>query len=198
MAGRLVSAVVGSWELAGTDWRLAVERPIERAEHLGAFGGGDGWVAAVGVRRGLKLLVTGDGGLLDLMVEAWAGEPGDSSDGVAMIELAGGGLAMARVPLCGCGDRGCGNAGIQLRKQIPAGDLPALVALLRELPWTGAVPSRATVLRGEGLAALPARRFGGQTEVVYHGTRMQDGKRVPVRRVLHDHFGAGEQRPGNV
>ena len=33
-----------------------------------------------------------------------------------------------------CGTRGCGYAGIQLRKQVPAGDLPALVALLRALP----------------------------------------------------------------
>ena len=163
---------------------MAVERPIERAEELGASGAGDGWVALLGIRRGLKLLVSGDSGLLDLMVEAWAGEPGDSSDGVAMIELADGRLAMARIPLCGCGDRGCGNAGIQLRKQIPAGDLPELVALLRELPWTGAVPSRAAVLRGEGLAALPVRRFSGPAEVAYHGTRMQDGKRVPVTRVL--------------
>jgi hypothetical protein len=56
-----------------------------------------------------------------------------------MVELAGTGLAVAQVPLCRCGTRGCGNAGIQLRKQVPAGDLSALVALLRALPWTAVV-----------------------------------------------------------
>jgi hypothetical protein len=164
VGGRLVKAVVGSRELAGTDWRLAVERPIERAEPLGAFGAADCWVAVLGIRRGLKLRVAGDSRLLDLLIEAWAGEPESSTDGVAVMELADGGIGLARVPLCGCGDRGCGNAGIQLRKQIPADDLPALVALLRDLPWTGAVPSWGTVLRGEGLAALPHAASGQNSE----------------------------------
>lgn len=196
MAGRLVEAAIGSRELVGPDWRLAVERPIERAERLSSGGGGGGWVAVLGIRRGLKLLVTGDGGLPDVLVGAWAGEPGDSSDGVAVIGRADGGLAVARVPLCGCGVRGCGNAGIQLSKHMPAGDLPALAELLRGLPWTGAVPSPSTVLRGEGLAALPVRHFSARAEVVYHGARVQDGVRVPVTRVLHDRSSAAEQDAG--
>jgi hypothetical protein len=75
------------------------------------------------------------GGIIppDPLIEAWAGEPGDSSDGVAALELAGTGLAVVRVPLCACGTRVGGNAGIQLRKQVLAEDLPALVALLRAL-----------------------------------------------------------------
>ena len=162
----LIGAVVGSRELEGPGWRLAVERPVTRAERLGPFDAGDGWSALLGVRRGLKLLVTGDGELQDPLIEAWAGEPGDSSDGVAVVELAGAGLAVARVPLCSCGDRGCGNAGVQLRKQVPAGDLPALVAVLRALPWTGVVPTRSNVLRGDGLAALPLPRDGGPSRVV--------------------------------
>jgi hypothetical protein len=42
------------------------------------------------------------GGIIppDPLIEAWAGEPGDSSDGVAAVELAGTGLAVARMPLC--------------------------------------------------------------------------------------------------
>jgi hypothetical protein len=151
----LISAVAGSRKLDGPGWRLAVERPVERAERPGPFGADDGWSALLGIRRGLKLLVSGDSELPDPLIEAWAGEPGDSTDGVAVVELAGTGLAVARVPLCGCGDRGCGNAGVQLRKQVPAGDLPALVALLRVLPWTDVVPTRSNVLRGDGLAGLP-------------------------------------------
>lgn len=131
------------------------------AERLGPFDAGDEWSAVLGVRRGLKLLVSGDSELPDPLIEAWAGEPGDSSDGVAVVHVAGAGLAVARVPLCGCGDRRCGNAGIQLCKQVAAGDLPALVAVLRALPWTSVVPTRSNVLRGDGLAGLPESRGGG-------------------------------------
>ena len=157
----LIRAVPGSLKLEGPGWRLAVERPVTRAERLGPSGTGDGWSTVLGVRRDLKLLVTGDGDPADPLIEAWAGEPGDSSAGVAVVELAGIGLTVARVPLCSCGTRGCGNAGIQLRKQVPAGDLPALVALLRALPWTAVVPTRSNVLRGDDLAALPVQRSDG-------------------------------------
>ena len=154
----LIKAVTGSRELVGPGWRLAVERPVARSEPYGSFGAGDGWSALLGVRRGLKLLVSGDSELPDPLIEAWAGEPGDSSDGVAVVELTDTGPAVARVRLCGCGDRGCGNAGIQLCKQVAAGDLPALVAELRALPWTDIMPTRSNVLRGDGLAALPVPR----------------------------------------
>jgi hypothetical protein len=154
VAEQLVRAIIGSRELVGPGWRLAVQRPIERAGRLGLWGASDGWVAVLGIRRGLTLLVTGEDERADLSVEAWAGEP-DASDGVAVVELAGGGAALARVPLCSCGDRGCGNAGVQFGKQLPADDLPALASLLRALPWSDAVPSRSDVLRGESLAALP-------------------------------------------
>jgi hypothetical protein len=191
----LIRAVTGSRELEGPGWRLALERPVARSERLGPFGAGDGWTAVLGVRRGLKLLVTGDGEVPDPLIEAWAGEPGESSDGIAVIELAGGGLAVTRVPLCRCGDRGCGNAGIQLSKQVPAGEVPELVALLRELPWSDVVPTRSNVLRGDGLAALPLPRDSGRpSKVVYHGARLQDGVLVPVRRVLRDKPGPQGQR----
>jgi hypothetical protein len=165
-------------------------------ERLGAFGEDDGWSAVLGVRRGLKLLVTGEDGRPDPLVEAWAGEPGDASDGVAVVELAGR-LAVARVPLCSCGDRGCGNAGIQLCKQVAADDLPELVVVLRALPWTDVVPIRSNVLRGDELAALPVQRDGGSSTVVYHGAGVQGGVLVPVRRVLRDRSGPqGRRRRG--
>ena len=81
------------------------------------------------------------------------GEPGES-DGVAVIEAADGTRQLARVPLCGCGDRGCGNIGIQLDKELDEGELAALAGVLRELPWGTTVPDRANVLRGRDLAAL--------------------------------------------
>jgi hypothetical protein len=154
----LIRAVAGSGELEGPGWRLAVDGLVGQGAGLGCAGGR--WSAVLGIRRGLKLLVTGDSELPDAWIEAWAGEPGDCTDGVAVVEVAGTGPAIARIPLCSCGDRGCGNAGIQLRMQVAAGALPAVVAVLRALPWTGVVPGRSDVLRGGDLAALAARRGG--------------------------------------
>jgi hypothetical protein len=151
-----ITAVPGSRQLSGPGWHLTLERPIERVGRSSLDPRG-GWRAVLGVRRGLKLLVTGYEGACSVRVEAWAGEPGDESDGVAVVGLRDGTLVVARVPLCGCGDRGCGNAGVQLRKPVTGDEFPALVELLRSLPWSDAGATRATVLRGEGLAALPVR-----------------------------------------
>jgi hypothetical protein len=146
VTGQFVRADVGSSELAGADWRLAAERPVERSRPAGVSDDDDGWLAVLGIRRELKLRVSGHDGQPDVLVEAWAGEPGEDTDGVAVVRLASGGLALARVPLCGCGDRGCGNAGVQLRKTLPGQDLPELATQLRALPWTSVVPARGDVL----------------------------------------------------
>jgi|SRR6185437_4580619 len=148
----MVSASPQKRQLAGEGWSV-------RAERVEMLGGGD-WCALIGVRRGLKLVVTWTGqGVKPLSVEAWAGKP-EESDGVAVIESEDGSLRLALVPLCGCGDRGCGNVGVQLSKELDGGDLPALIQLLRELPWTDVVPDSSNVLRGEGLAAV----VGSDTE----------------------------------
>jgi hypothetical protein len=123
---------------------------------------GDDWRALIGVRRGLDLLVTWSGQAQELDVEAWAGEP-ETTDGVAVIDLGSGDLRLARVPLCSCGDRGCGNIGLQFAKWLAGGKLPALVELFRELPWTDTVPTRANVLTGDGLAAIADPNTGDDT-----------------------------------
>jgi hypothetical protein len=133
--------------IAGEGWSL-------RAERVEVLGGG-AWRALIGVRRGLKLLVSGTDLGHEVEVEAWAGEP-EESDGVAVIDAGDGVPRVARVPLCGCGDRGCGNAGVQFGKWLAGGDLPALVGLLREFPRSEIVPTRSNVLRGGGLAAITA------------------------------------------
>ena len=99
-----------------------------------------------------QLLVTRADETELLQIEAWTAEPGES-DGVAVV-AGDGRLQLARVPLCGCGDRGCGNVGVQLNKYLPGGELPGLVDLLRELSWTGVVPTPSDVLRGNDLAAI--------------------------------------------
>jgi len=41
---------------------------------------------------------------------------------------------VARIPLCGCGERGCGNAGVQLVTDLDVTALPALIDAVRHLP----------------------------------------------------------------
>ena len=140
-----VTAVPGKRQLVGEGWSLGADR-IEVVK-------GNAWRALIGVRRGLKLLVTWSDQDKELDVEAWAGEP-DETDGVAVIDAGGGDIRLARVPLCSCGVRGCGNAGIQLAKWLPGNKLPALVELLRGLPWTETVPTPSNVLKGNDLASI--------------------------------------------
>ncbi len=140
-----VTAFSDERRIAGEGWSL-------RAERVEVLGGG-AWRALIGVRRDLKLLVSGTDLGQDVEVEAWAGEP-EESDGVAVIDAGDGVPRVARVPLCGCGDRGCGNAGVQFGKWLAGGGLPALVGSLREFPWSEIIPTHSNVLRGGGLAAI--------------------------------------------
>ena len=143
----MVTAFPDEQRIAGAGWSL-------RAERVEVLGGG-AWRALIGVRRDLKLLVSGSGRGCEVEVEAWAAEPEDS-DGVAVIDAGDGVSRVARVPLCGCGERGCGNAGVQFGRWLPGRELPALVGLLRELPWSEIIPTHSNVLRGAGLAAITA------------------------------------------
>ena len=140
----VVRALPEKRRIAGEGWSLRADR-VELLT-------GDGWRALLGIRRGLTLLVTHAHQAQELNVAAWAGEP-DETDGVAVID-AGGDLRLARVPLCSCGDRGCGNAGVQLDKWLPGDKLPGLVELLQQLPWTDTVPDVSNVLHGDGLTAI--------------------------------------------
>jgi hypothetical protein len=165
-----VTAFPDERRIAGKDWSL-------RADRVEVLGDGE-WRALIGVRRGLKLLVSGADLGHDVEVEAWAGEP-EEADGVAVIDAGDDGPRLARVPLCECGDRGCGNAGVQFRKRLPGGELPSLVALLREFPWSEVIPTRSGLLRGGGLAAIAAPDNGpppgGKRYLGVPRTRGHDG-----------------------
>jgi hypothetical protein len=166
-AGEAVTVLPGGRRVAGPGWSLRAER----VDMLGAAR----WRALVGIRRGLKLLVTGTGQPDQLWVEAWAGEPGQSA-GVAVVDTGNAGPAVARVPVCRCGEPGCGNAGVQLSKQLADDELPALVDLLRELPWTAAAPVRSNVLRGRGLAAMDERRADPAADAAWYAYSPLTGK----------------------
>ena len=125
-----------------------------------------------GVRRGLKLLATGDCEVPDPLVEAWAGEPGDSSDGVAVVELAGTGLAVAQVPLCGCGTRGKHlhpATGLLPRSTLCPGEADMNIRSAQKRAWqnkivkgfnTSDVPLEFCLLQGEIAEAFDAWRTG--------------------------------------
>ena len=111
-----------------------------------------GWEALLGIRPGLKLLVQLVEG--EIWVEAWVDTP-DESDGVAVIGSSDTPDGIAAIPLCSCGERGCGNNGLQLAKEIDPDHLPELIETLRGLPWINTVPNRETVLQGSSLTGLP-------------------------------------------
>jgi hypothetical protein len=115
---------------------------------------GTPWSALVEVRRGVAIMVIGDNPTLRPWVELWSGDPGDA-DGLAVIFDEGALEGVARIPLCGCGDRGCGNVGIQLAADIAAEDFPRLVDLLRALPDVPHDPTGANLWRGEFHAGEP-------------------------------------------
>lgn len=82
-----VTAVPGTRQLVGEDWSLRAER-IEMLQ-------GNDWRSVIGVRRGLKLLVTWSDHGQELDVEAWAGEP-EETDGVAVVGMEDGDTRLHR------------------------------------------------------------------------------------------------------
>lgn len=111
-----------------------------------------GWEAILGIRTGLKLLVQFVDG--ETWIEAWVDAPEDS-DGVAVIGSLDTPRGLAPIPLCGCGDRGCGNSGRQFAKELDPDLLPELILALRDLPWIAIAPTREMVLRGTSIIGLP-------------------------------------------
>jgi hypothetical protein len=68
-------------------------------------------------------------------IELWAGEP-EETDGIAVLSDSGFPYAMARIPLCSCGDRMCGNVPIQLNADPVSGEtLLSTLELLDGLRW---------------------------------------------------------------
>jgi hypothetical protein len=80
------------------------------------------------------------------------------SDGLAVTTEGDTLIGVARIPLCGCGDRGCGNVGIQLATTLVADDLPVLVETLRATPDVPAIPRsprKVHTWRGEFAGGYP-------------------------------------------
>lgn len=91
------------------------------------------------LRRHVNLKVEADDGAGWVRAALWRGRPGDS-DGLAIIVEDDRPAGVARIPLCGCGERACGNFRRQLDVSLPAADLPQLVDLVRGLPASSVTP----------------------------------------------------------
>lgn len=173
-----VTIIPDSQMLAGPGWNLEAER----IEVLNDLDGGT-WSAVIDIRQGLKLLIMPQDSAELLWIEAWSGEPG-RSEGVAVVKI-GRKLGLALVPQCGCGDLGCGNTGVQLNKAVLARNLPELLRILGELPWSETSATVENVLRGESIAALNSpKEISSHEKLTYHGNRWSGG--TPVERIEVD------------
>jgi hypothetical protein len=87
-------------------------------------------------------------------IALWAGAP-EQSDGLAVSTVDGAPTAIYPIPLCGCGERACGNAGLQLANDVAAEALPTLVDLLRRLPTTSERPKPGSAWTGSPIPPSP-------------------------------------------
>ena len=123
--------------------RITLDQWSARTTWLRSSSRGEGMPSALlGVRRNVHLLVQAEDDPDSVWVELWAGEP-EESDGLAVVVDSEGLQGLARIALCGCGNRGCGNVGLQLAAMVPSPHLPALVDSLRELPDLAGLLGRA-------------------------------------------------------
>jgi len=129
---KLLAAGSGGTDVDISTQRLTVGPWSTRVASLRSLATGE-FSALIVVRKGVNLFLRGFDHGASVEVELWSGEP-DVSDGLGVVienyDLAG----VARIPVCTCGERGCGNSGVQLAAQMPAGDVPRLVGVLRQLP----------------------------------------------------------------
>ncbi len=169
--------------------------PLGSIQASWIWGSADTWIALVGVRDGLNLLVTPPdpddvvqgkatgipphlktGPWRDkVRIEAWAGQP-DDSDGIAVLGREGVAEAIARVPLCGCGVRGCGNSGIQLDKRIWPSELFQIVDRLRHLPWSTTGLTHENVLQGGELGLHGQEERARQDHAIASWVRSNRGR----------------------
>ncbi|MFN2607083.1 MAG: hypothetical protein ABR511_04175 [Acidimicrobiales bacterium] len=136
--------------------RITVDQWSARTTWLRSSRGGTGRASAfLGLRRNVHLLVQAGDEPESVWVELWSGEP-EESDGLAVVVESEGLQGLARIPLCGCGNRGCGNVGVQLAALIPAANLPVIVDLLRALPEVAGPPRKGSTWNGVFSRGTPA------------------------------------------
>ena len=127
--------------------RVSVGQWTRRADRVDVAPHGDA-TALVVLARDRKLLLSGRAGETSVFVELWAGEP-DRSDGLSVLVQQDTIAGIVRIPLCACGERGCGNSGVQLAANVEGVHLEQLVDLLEALPVLPGPPVRDRAWGGE-------------------------------------------------
>ena len=95
----------------------------------------------------MNLLIRASAGDEHVRVELWAGGI-DTTAGLAVTIARDRLAAIYRIPMCGCGVRGCGNAGLQLATDVAAADLPVLIDAVVGLPIAPVRPQPSAVWKG--------------------------------------------------
>ena len=129
----------GSRTLQGPGWTV----PVVHFTDTGELPWGRYFEATVQIRHKVFLSLQWDDPHSSIYVELFDGDadeplsdmiPPDKHALAVLPDRRGAPRGIARVPLCSCGDRGCGNAGTQFAHAIPAESLPDVLAFVRELP----------------------------------------------------------------
>lgn len=103
----------------------------------------DGYTALFLVRREVYLYLEAQEGDDSVWVGLRAGESAEDSDGLAVaLDENGRVRGLARVPLCSCGDRECGDAGVQFGGEIPVQEIEDVFELVDELRDVGGAAVR--------------------------------------------------------
>lgn len=132
-----------SWD--GTTRKVVLDgHPVDTARVVQS---GGGWIATIAAARGVDLTLTAsqpadEGAFVDL----WR-RPADDGVGVAVVAERGEPAGLAVIPVCGCGDQGCANAGPQINDFVDASGALELIDLVGRLPSLGRLQPNQEVWR---------------------------------------------------
>ena len=78
----------------------------------------------------------------EIWVSLWRGMVSEEVGLAVVLAKNGSRTGVAEIPLCSCGDRGCGNCGVQLSHAVAAELVTDLLDYLERLPGVPGVPTR--------------------------------------------------------
>lgn len=109
----------------------------------------DGWIATIAAAPGVDLTLSASQPAAEgVFVGLWR-RPADDGVGMAVVAKRGEPAGLAVIPLCGCGDQGCANAGRQVNDLVDASGALGLIDLLSHLPVLGQLQPNQDVWRPE-------------------------------------------------
>lgn len=108
---------------------------------------GDGWIATIAAARGVDLTLTANQPADEgVFVDLWR-RPAEDEVGVAVVADRGMPAGLAVIPICGCGEQGCANAGRQINDFVDAEGALELIDLVSRLPLLGQLQPNQEVWR---------------------------------------------------